>query len=158
MRNLLTICLWGLSVALSAQVSPPKRTFFFQKNASLKITPADTAVVDVEIVPGDKLVFYYEWQSARNPQIADAESTHKLYFEILPKTKKLNLSGADLRKVNAIRCRLCFCVEGGCRRPKTGELTLSRIRRNGYAVTYRDTADEDHLFVNEVFFNKKTEK
>ena len=158
MRILLTICLSGLSFALSAQVSPPRRTFFFQKNASLKITPADTAVVDVEIVTGDKLVFYYEWQSARNPQVADAESTHKLYFEILPKTKKLNLSGADLKKVNAIRCRLCFCVEGGCRRPKTGELTLNRTRRNKYAVTYRDATDEVHLFVNEVFDSKKNKK
>lgn len=157
MKILLTICLSGLSVALSAQVSPPKRTFFFQKNATLKITPADTSVVDVEIVPGDKLVFYYEWQSARNPQIADAESTHKLYFEIQAKTKKVTLSGSELKKVNAIRCRLCFCVEGGCRRPRNGALTLKRRHRNAYEVTYKDS-EEERFFVNEVFYSKKTEK
>ncbi len=158
MKSLLTICLSGLCFVLSAQVSPPRRTFFFQKNASLQITPADTAVVDVEIIKGDKLVFYYEWQSARNPQIADAESTHKLYFEVSFKTKKLKLSGADLSKANVIRCRLCYCVDGGCRRPRNGELTVSRIRRNAYKVTFKDTPDEDHFFINEVFLTKKTEK
>jgi hypothetical protein len=157
-KNLLTIYLSGLCFVLSAQVSPPKRTFFFQQNASLKIIPADTAVVDVEIIQGDKLVFFYEWQSARNPQIADAESTHKLYFELSPKTKKLQLSNENLKQVNTIRCRLCFCVEGGCRIPKNGELTVSRIRRNAYKVTFKDTPDEEHFFINEVFLTKKTEK
>ncbi len=158
MRFLFTISLSALWIALSAQVSPPKRTFFFQKNASLQITPADTAVVDVEIIKGDKLVFYYEWQSARNPQIADAESTHKLYFEVSPKTRKLKLSGTDLSKANVIRCRICFCVDGGCRRPRNGELTLTRRRRNVYEVTYRDDTEDERFFVNEVFFNKKTER
>ncbi len=158
MRTLFTIWLCGMLVSLSAQITPPKRTYFFQKKAALRIVPADTAVVDVEIVSGKNLVFFYEWQSAKNPQIADGESTHRLYFEVSPNTRNLKLSGADLSKVNVIRCRICFCVDGGCRRPRNGELTLTRIRRDAYEVTYRDDTEEDRFFVNVVFFNKKTEQ
>jgi hypothetical protein len=139
--------------SLFAQITPPKRTFFYRKNATLKITPADTAVVDVEIVSGKNLVFFYEWQSAKNPMIADGESTHRLYFEVPPRTKRLKLSGADLAKANVIRCRLCFCVDGGCRRPRMGELTLTRVRKkNAFEVTYRDEPEEERFFVNHVFF------
>lgn len=141
-----------LVIGASAQITPPKKTFYYQKNAKLEITNSDEAIVEVNITSGKNLVFYYEWQSAKNPQLADADRTEKLYFELTPKqAKSFRAQAEGLSKASTVRCRLCFCLEGGCRRNTKGVLTVKRVSKVKYAVTFKDDPESERFLVDEVF-------
>lgn len=156
MRNTLVILFVALAFGANAQITPAKKTFYYEKNAHMQLKEDQAPLVGVDIVPGDKLVFFYEWQSAKNPQIADADRTDKLYFEISAKeAKSFQASGEALGKLSAVRCRLCFCVNGGCRRATEGVLTIKKVGCGKYAVTFKDSEDADKLLVNETFSLKK---
>lgn len=156
MKNLAAILIvisWVIQA--SAQITPPKKTFYVQKNAKLEIKNDNEPVVEVSVGKGKNLVFFYEWQSAKNPQIADADRTDKLYFELTPKqAKRFSASGEELAKANTIRCRMCFCLEGGCRKNIKGVLT---VKKNGskYQVTFKDEPDSEKYLVNETFSLKR---
>lgn len=158
MKHIIAILLLtGLGASVFAQVSPPKKTFYFQKNAKIAITTYDSVVVDPKIESGDKLVFFYEWQSAKNPQIADADRTDKLFFELTPEqAKSFTARGAELAKAGTIRCRICFCLEGGCRHNTKGELTVKKVGCGKYAVRFRDDPESEKYLVNETFSLKST--
>ncbi|MCG9909781.1 MAG: hypothetical protein MH137_00640 [Flavobacteriales bacterium] len=147
-------------VGIAAAQTPPKKTFQYKTQSALRVKDvADAPVVEFETVKGKNLVFFYEWQSARNPQIADGESTHILYFEIPARTRNITASGKkELEKYNTVRCRMCFCVEGGCRKPSEGELTVTRLKGKKYEVTYKDNPEDRDYFIQEIFTTKQTVK
>lgn len=155
MKTILFAFAFLVSLAVSAQVTPPKKTFYVQPNATLSLTHYDP-VVEVDIKDGKNLVFYYEWQSAKNPQIADADRTDKLYFEVpATEAKSIRATGEALKKYGTIRCRLCFCLEGGCRPTVKGELSVTRINKKKYAVKFKDDPESEDYLVNETFVLKK---
>jgi hypothetical protein len=149
----------GMAGMVSAQ-TPPKKTFYYKNRSALVIKEvADAPVVEFETVKGKNLVFFYEWQSARNPQIADGESTHKLYFEIPARTRNMTATGKEeLGKYDTVRCRICFCVEGGCRKPSDGVLTVTRLKGKKYEVIYKDDPEDRDYFIQEIFTTKQTVK
>jgi len=158
MRNTLSILIALVCcISVSAQTTPEKTTLYFQKNATITTKSYDDSpVVEVNIVPGKNLVFFYEWQSRKNPMVADADRTDKLYFELTPtQAKSFQASGDELAKVSTIRCRLCFCLEGGCRNNPKGMLTVKKSSCGKYAVTYKDEADSERYLVDAVFSAKK---
>ena len=161
MRSLFILIFICYTAILNAQIKPASKTCTVEKNASLSIQDFDNApTVGVEIKKGNKLVFTYEWHSADNPQIADDESVHKLYFELPVNFKGWMLvKKEELKKYNTIRCRICFCLEGGCRRADKGELSVEKIGCKRYHVTYKDEADSDEkYFFDEIFTLKKQKK
>lgn len=157
MKNIVAIIVsLVLFVGASAQITPAKKTFYYKKNAQLLIKQSDEPVVEVSIGAGNNLVFFYEWQSPKNPQLADADRTDKLYFEITPEqAKSFQASGTELSKVSTIRCRLCFCLEGGCRKNVQGELTVKKVSCGKYQVTFKDDPDSERFLVNETFALRK---
>ena len=157
MKHLLAIWILAtVSAAAFGQVTPPKKTFYVQPNAKLNITHYDSVVVDAQIGSGKNLVFFYEWNSAKNPQLADADRTEKLYFELTARqAKSFRAKGAELAKANTVRCRLCFCLEGGCRPNTKGELTVKKVGKNRYAVKFKDDPEADRYLVDEVFTLQK---
>lgn len=157
MKNILTIlAILFFGTTVLAQITPAKKTFYYQKNAQLVLKNSDEVIVEVSIGTGKNLVFFYEWQSAKNPQLADGDRTDKLYFEISPEqAKSFEASGEGLSKVSTIRCRLCFCLEGGCRRNVKGVLTVKKVSCGKYQVTFKDEPDSEKFLVNETFTLKK---
>jgi hypothetical protein len=157
-KNILTILIaLACGGSVSAQTTPPKKTFYYQKNAKISTKSYDDSpVVEVSIEAGKNLVFFYEWQSAKNPMIADADRTDKLYFELTPEqAKSFQASGEELAKISTIRCRLCFCLDGGCRADTKGILTVKKTSCGKYAVTFKDGPDVERVLVNETFTPKK---
>lgn len=153
----ISVLMLGLVTGVFAQGTPPKKTFYVQKNAKITITAYDSVVVEPKIEPdGDKLVFFYEWQSAKNPHLADADRTDKLYFELTPaQAKSFTAKGSELTQANTIRCRLCFCLEGGCRPNTKGELTVKKVGCNKYSVQFKDDPEAEKYLVKETFSLKK---
>jgi len=156
MKPLLAIFALLISLTPWAQVTPPKKTFHYQKNAKLVYQDAGGGRLgDIAVGAGQNLVFYYEWQSAKNPQIADADRTDKLYFELTPaQAKQLEAKGDELKKYNTVRCRICFCINGGCMTEAQGELTVKQVGKKKFAVKYKD-ADSEKYLVDETFTLKK---
>lgn len=86
--------------------------FRFFKNASLKIDE-DDRINGVDIVPGDQLVFQYEYVKNDSPFIADDEYTERILFEIPADLDSFIISGEDLKKSNAVFGAFCFCANTG---------------------------------------------
>lgn len=149
----------GLSVYAQQEEAPqPKKTFYFQKKSAIAYKADYEVLSETEIQKGKKLVFYYEWQSPYNKMVPDLNRTDKLYFELTPKqARSFRAEGEALKKVNTIRCRICFCPNGGCRITSEGVLTVKRAGNNRYNVTFTDNPETGRLLVNETFTLKKAE-
>lgn len=145
------------ATGLWAQITPPKKTFYVQKKTKIAVTTYDSVLVDPKMEPGGKkLAFYYEWRSAKNPQLADADRTERLYFELTTaQAKSFTAKGAELTKANTIRCRICFCLDGGCRPDTKGELTVKKVGRNAWSVQFKDDPESEKYLVNETFTLQK---
>lgn len=148
------------ATGLFAQITPPKKTFYVQKKSKIAVTTYDSVLVDPKMESGgNKLAFYYEWRSAKNPQLADADRTEKLYFELTAaQAKSFTAKGAELAKAGTVRCRICFCLDGGCRPAAKGELTVKKTGRNAYSVQFKDDPDSERYLVNETFTLQKAPK
>jgi hypothetical protein len=86
--------------------------FRFFENSSLQVDEGDR-INGVDIVPGDKLVFQYEFVKNDSPQIADDEYTEYILFEIPAGLDSFIISGEDLKKSNAVFGAFCFCANVG---------------------------------------------
>lgn len=158
MKHILLIPMLFAFMAAAAQVSPAKKTFSVQKNATLTLVRYGDGneIVDPQIEAGQRLVFYYEWNSPKNPQIADADRTDKLYFELTAaQAKSFKATGEALAGAKTVRCRICFCLEGGCRPDTRGELSVKKAGRDRYAVKFKDDPESERYLVNEIFTLKK---
>jgi len=84
----------------------------------------------IEIEKGESTILKYQLKKDPIPNTADSNYSEILYFQIDGNTKELHLINEELKKVNMVYARLCYCKgTSGYFKVRNGELKLS-IKKN----------------------------
>lgn len=81
------------------------------ENRKLDIKTDGTGALYPQLSDGKSKVLKFEYNSDQDPRIADDEYTEIIYIEINPKIQNLRLEDKDLKDVQILFGRLCFCRE-----------------------------------------------
>ena len=122
-------------------------SFEFYPDSKLEITE-DGQSVSFEVIPGNKLVFHFEYIKHDNPMIMDDEYYENIYFEVNPEGNSFVISGVDLEKAGALFGRGCFCPDGGYHRIDQGCIYGYKINDRTWNISLNLTATTEFSTFN----------
>lgn len=117
--------------------------FRFFEHSSLEVDESDR-INGVDIVPGDNLVFQYEFVRNDSPQVADDEYTEYILFEIPADLDSFIISGEDLQKSNAVFGAFCFCADRGYFWIGDGCIKGERVNHSTWNIAINISAQASH--------------
>lgn len=98
-----------------------------QQNKQLLIkTEEATGFLYPEIIEGNSLVIQFEYSKKGPANIADANYSETIYFEVPKDVVELNIKDKELADVNLLYGKHCFCEGAGYYSISNGELSVKK--------------------------------
>jgi hypothetical protein len=88
-----------------------------------------------EVVTGEHIVLKFEYKRNEIPNTADGGYTEEIYIELNPNEIESELQNSELKKVNLLFGRLCFCRgQTGYYEIDNGVLTIIKSGKDTYQL------------------------
>ena len=112
-------------------------------NQSLELKKDDFGAVYPEFIESDLVLLKFEYVRNKIPNTEDSSYRELIYLELNPENMEVNLSDSNLKKVNAVFGRLCFCRgQTGHYKIRNGNLTVKKLNKDTYEIQFEFSVTE----------------
>ena len=112
-------------------------------NSSINLVVREGTSSYTTIEKGNKTVFKFSFKRNVDQQVMDGHYIEEIFAEFDSDLSELNLEDKELRKVNLILNRICYCKGSyGSYVVTKGELSLKKIKKNTYQLNINFKLDE----------------
>lgn len=131
---------------LSSSVECPEDgncSFELFPNSSINLVVREGTSSYTTIEEGNKTVFKFSFKRNVDQQVVDGHYIEEVFAEFDSDISELNLENKELRQVNLILNRICFCKGSyGSYIVTKGQLTLKKMKKNTYSLRIDFKVDE----------------
>jgi len=118
-------------------------SFELFSNSSIKLVVREGASSYTTIEKGNKTVFKFSFKRNVDKQAMDGHYIEEVFAEFDANPSELNLENKDLRKVNLILNRICYCKGSyGSYVVTKGQLSFKKTGENTYHLSIDFKVDE----------------
>jgi len=108
-------------------------TLELMPNKSIKTLYDDFGAIYVEIIDGASVVLKFEYKRNEIPNTMDSQYIEQVFMELDPNYMEVDLTDSELKNVNLLFARLCFCKgETGFYKIREGKLNIDKTDENNY--------------------------
>lgn len=102
-------------------------------NNSIKALYDNFGALYMEIINGNSIVIKFEYKRNESPNTIDGQYIEQIIMELDPNNLNLELKDSELKNVNLLFARLCYCKgETGYYKVRQGKLVIKKIAENSY--------------------------
>ena len=118
-------------------------SFELLPNSTINLVIREGTSSYTTIEKGNKTVFKFSFKRNVDQQVMDGHYIEEVFAEFDTELSELNLENKDLRKVNLILNRICYCKGSyGSYVVSKGQLSLKKTKKNTYQLNINFKVDE----------------
>lgn len=126
-------------------------TLELMPNKSIKTLHDDFGTLYIEIIDGASTVLKYEYKRHEIPNTMDSQYIEQVFMELDPNNMDVDLTDSELKNVNLLFARLCFCKgETGFYRIREGKLNIDKTEENSYKFHLMFKVNEVPQIITEI--------
>jgi len=132
-------------IKLNASVCPEDGVCALEvlSNQSFSIEKDGIGALYPKISEGNKIILKFEYKRNEIPNTVDGHYSELIYLELSPENLEIDLKDAELKNVNALFARLCFCRgQTGYYKINQGQLSIKKLSENQYNLKIGFKIDE----------------
>lgn len=131
-----------------------KCNFSLSSNQSIQFKKDEFGIGYAEFIKKDALLLKFEYQRDDIPNTVDGQYIERIYLELPNHPKTLNLKYEELKNINLLFERVCYCKgETGLYKIDQGTLSLKPLGNNSYhlKLKFKSSVPQVITEIDEIF-------